>query len=785
VGASRACYTGAPGTENVGECHDGTQVCQVLGEFIVWGPCTGDVLPTDEMCSMNKDYNCNGMAGCADPICVGVGNCCATGAMRSCYDGPANTAGVGVCKMGEQTCTAQHTWPADCPGEVVPGTETGHCGDGIDNDCNGKVDCLDPACGGMTCCTPGATRACYDGPSGTGGLGICKLGTQVCLANGTWQADCPGEVLPGTEAGHCSDGMDNDCNGKIDCLDPACSTGNAACCVPGQQRACYDGPMGTAGVGICKSGNQTCTQAGTWPMDCPGEVLPGSESGKCSDGIDNDCNGKVDCLDAACSSLATCCMPGAMRQCYDGPAGTAGVGVCMMGTQVCSAAGTWPANCPGEVVPGSESAHCGDNLDNDCNGFVDCLDSACTGTGACCSPGTTRSCYDGPANTAGVGICKMGNQTCTAGGTWPATCPGEVLPGSESGQCSDGIDNDCDGKTDCLDPNCSGQAGCCTPNTTRSCYDGPANTEGVGICKSGTQTCTAAGTWPATCPGEVLPGTETGMCTDTLDNDCNGKADCADDACTNDPACCIPIAGGPTGPVTVTITADNAYSFGYGDINSIPMTGFVQGQGSTLAGQIFNCYNSANPNGDVGPEVYNVSAANAAPGTYLYVIAWCDSATTQGVLGQFKRSGGPLYTGDSRFQVCATGLNYPGSGSGPTLATINAQITACNAGTATTSKGWVDANGAVTPGAVGTLAVGESNANDGMGVYAPVCPSPPNPTANNTINNSIDTAAQWMWYCPSGSCPSYSAFQASNTAAVSSAFLIFRLPAAQIGCQGH
>jgi len=81
--------------------------------------------------------------------------------------------------------------------------------------------------------------------------------------------------------------------------------------------------------------------------------------------------------------------------------------------------------------------------------------------------------------------------------------------------------------------------------------------------------------------------------------------------------------GAATGPVDVVITADNAYSFGYGDASS--MLNFTQGTRATTAGDIFNC-----PVG-VGPEEYTIAEADAPPGAYLYIASWDDHAVTQGV----------------------------------------------------------------------------------------------------------------------------------------------------------
>ena len=69
-----------------------------------------------------------------------------------------------------------------------------------------------------------------------------------------------------------------------------------------------------------------------------------------------------------------------------------------------------------------------------------------------CTEQETRSCYEGPASTSGVGLCAEGTETCVAG-QWGA-CAGQVVPVSEV--CADELDNDCDGLRDAADPDCSG-----------------------------------------------------------------------------------------------------------------------------------------------------------------------------------------------------------------------------------------------------------------------------------------------------------------------------------------
>lgn len=288
----------------------------------------------------------------------------------------------------------------------------------------------------------------------------------------------------------CNNGLDDNCNGAVD--------ENCGCSV-GQTQACYAGSTTVAGVGACRRGQQTCEASGefsSWGM-CSGQIAPGLE--QCDGTEDEDCDGTVD---EGCG-----CPIGTSRDCYTGAASTLGIGPCHGGTQLCVAMGTttdW-APCSGQVTPGPEIC---DGMDYDCDGVAN--------TGCDCALGATRSCYDGPTGSSGVGICHDGAQTCVAavpgpGAMW-GSCDGEQLPATD--MC-DGIDYTCTGVAG---------AGCaCILGATRPCYGGTPATRGVGRCHDGTNACVAGPMWSGTCGSEQQPVTE--VCANGMDDDCDALVD--------------------------------------------------------------------------------------------------------------------------------------------------------------------------------------------------------------------------------------------------------------------
>jgi hypothetical protein len=117
------------------------------------------------------------------------------------------------------------------------------------------------------------------------------------------------------------------------------------------------------------------------------------------------------------------CTPGSVQPCYEGAAGTLGVGPCTGGSSTCTAAGAWGA-CVGQVVPSPEV--CANSIDEDCNGIVD----------------------DVP-DTDGDGWTRCNGDCCET--TAECAVPSAVNPGAME-VVGNGVDDDCDPSTSDVTP---------------------------------------------------------------------------------------------------------------------------------------------------------------------------------------------------------------------------------------------------------------------------------------------------------------------------------------------
>ncbi|TNE48768.1 MAG: hypothetical protein EP343_15270 [Deltaproteobacteria bacterium] len=461
LNATRPCYTGPENTRNIGLCKAGVQTCRAAkdatqGNALQWSACESEIKPKEEVCN-GIDDNCNGQTD------EGIANCCVVGQLRPCYTGSTENAGKGICVRGVEECLLDTDTKGgkfgSCQGDVKPAIES--C-NGKDDDCNGQIDDGLPV------------KDCK-----TKQQGECEAGKERCQDG---KVECFPVKTPQQE--DCN-GLDDDCDGQVDELFPQ---RGQPCKVDGAQGPCAEGIR----VG-CNLGKVVC------------QALYKAEAvERCDDGIDNDCNGKVDEQDTA----ACACKAGDKRQCYTGPANTKGKGECKDGEQVCDASGQW-GPCTGDVTPATEVC---DGKDNNCDGSVDET-----------FPTKGQLCF---IVTGGAqGPCTYGKlDSCGASPTFKPECKA-IYKAAASEICNNGIDDDCDGVIDNSPPCDCRQAS----SNQQPCSKMPKSLWNTGICKPGTQTCNFNGVWSG-CLNEVPPALE--VC-DGKDNDCNGNIDEADPQLNN------------------------------------------------------------------------------------------------------------------------------------------------------------------------------------------------------------------------------------------------------------
>lgn len=204
-------------TTLLGICSAGTKTCLQGAEV-----CVSTTLPSDERCNQIDD-DCDGQTDEDFNLTSSNDNCGQCG--RTC--------------TGGTTCRSSACVEAQCD-------------DGLDNDSNGKTDCVDENCLGRECerqsmpvkrCgalvlqtdaglgdagphDAGTPDAGLDGGSANDGGGLIDGGLDASLRDAGVLRGC---YSPETT---CNDGFDNDGDGLADCLDPDC-----------ENRPCFNGMM--------------------------------------------------------------------------------------------------------------------------------------------------------------------------------------------------------------------------------------------------------------------------------------------------------------------------------------------------------------------------------------------------------------------------------------------------------------------------------------------------------------------------------------------------------------
>jgi len=374
------------------------------------------------------DCEARAAASCRENgVCDGAGSCAlwpegTECAAQRCLDGDtlalADTCnGAGVClDRGTRDCHSSGCADEHCGDQLADGTActadqeciSGHCADQrcCESDCSGPCrscaiagwegQCVlhaadtdpDEECGAISC-SSGATRFFHGWDRGA-----CYYHADVSAA----EAHCDGSGACKTPAVECGEQIRGESSGlfRSDCTVTAGCTGSTPGALdPVPEGFDPDGDCSAAAPQTCGyEGN--CDGRGTcrfWPSDTE------CDPARCEFGVAyvaSLCNGSGDCV------------PGASQSCF-------------------------PYGCEDTRCRQTCTAH------DHCDQTAHCDQGACVPNE--CQPGITESCG------SDVGACEKGTRTCVDG-VWSA-CTGATGPEIEI--CDNGLDDDCDGSTDCFD----------------------------------------------------------------------------------------------------------------------------------------------------------------------------------------------------------------------------------------------------------------------------------------------------------------------------------------------
>ena len=468
------------------------------------GPCEYYCVKTagDDVTCDHKDDDCDGLKDEDVDVCTSTTDCGKCGNNCVILHGTATCVHTGMaacdstntqCQIAACACNG----PGDCWWDL-DGTSTSGCEyqcdltnggveicDGLDNDCDGKIDNADDLSADTK-----VGVACFGGALGECALAI-NVGVSACLNS---QIVCAGNnvVIPNQNAETCN-GKDDDCDGVVDN-----NPGNIG---------------GSCGV----SNNFPCTfgvfQCVTGALKCVGAVNPGVET---CNSQDDDCDGVIDSSNGMppADSVGACNVPIAPPAGATSPC-TAGTKACAGGSVVCN----------GATGPSSPSDGC--KIDANCDGLLtnqpDTLTDVhnCGACGIDCTAGAVHANW-----TCGMGVCQF--QGCQNGyydnGAAPDVTAGDnkcgyaCLFNSATESCN-GVDDNCNGAIDenVVKPTPAQVCGVSPSATASYCLAGAG---GIGVA------CTN-GAWACTFPAGVC-SPSCGQAVETcngIDDNCNGTID--------------------------------------------------------------------------------------------------------------------------------------------------------------------------------------------------------------------------------------------------------------------
>jgi hypothetical protein len=355
-------------------------------------------------CSSNAD--CGARENCVAGTCVQCEKPC-SGTTCTLYAGETQFAGscfafgndcsscVYVCDLdGDGYCPTANPERGQQGGDCDEANRNANpgarevCGNGIDDDCNGFTDdgcaacaddaacsrdglaCVDGTCIGCArACEPGMACTIAAGEAGAGSSGKCATFGKGCtrcvqLCDGDGDKSCaPSDCndndpsISPSAAEICADGKDNDCDGHFDegctaCTSDAECTAGFESCQRGSCGVCSAAcetiggacTQGNGAPGVCMAYGQGCSKC-VWACDADGDghcALSSADAGIgeedagvnptrddcnddddkihpntggydevpaleiCGNGVDDNCDGRVDELCTACAMSGAC-----------------------------------------------------------------------------------------------------------------------------------------------------------------------------------------------------------------------------------------------------------------------------------------------------------------------------------------------------------------------------------------------------------------------------------------------------------------------------------------------
>jgi len=457
------------------DCSETGQVCS-----------NGNCITTNEICSDDLDNDGDGKIDCQDPDCppaLNCGVCQFVSCSSSTHDWfCANLTSSTSC--GTTTCPQNY---CSGTGSNTPYTYPATC----TNYCDGAGNCL--ACS----CTPTAGDSC-------GNSGYCSFGECIPCAIGT--ANCNQAISDGCEANlgsdsvncggcgnscavnevcvsgvcvvrteDCSNGVDDDGDGLVDCEDEECPSG-LSCGV------CAFEACSSSFDWFCESSPVTET-CGT--VECPDNYCVGNVPFVYADSCTKHCDGQGNCSDCSCTAIE---QPACGNNAF-----------CSSGSCMDCAMGY--GNCNLDPVDGCEidlqidESNCG-SCGNSCAVNEVCVSGTCQTIDLCDS----ISCGENSSCSNGICSCEIGYSNCD--GSWSNGC--ETF--GDCPECEEGITQECttssgcSGQQTCIGGtwgDCELSAPACEPNAVETCT--PIINETSCNSFTGSKTCNDCGTGFSEC----------------------------------------------------------------------------------------------------------------------------------------------------------------------------------------------------------------------------------------------------------------------------------------------